>query len=363
MLTCLLYLGLALTVTLLTNFIQVKKMGKVYYLFPILLYAVFVGTRYDTGTDWLNYKEIYEYILNNKTFSVEFVYFGINYSLKYIGVHYIYIFSLFAFLQIFLTYTGFYQNKIQSALSVGILLYFMGGPFISSMNIMRQALVFCIFFNLIPIIEERRFYLYLVIILLMTGIHTASIILLPFYLLGNRKVSISYRKITVLIFIITMLVGETIFVFLGDAFFSLIKLDQFARYSQNFLENKFEYGLGIWIMKFIDLGIIWFSENLKSLKNKNIVIIYWLFVIGTIINNMAVGNQLVIRLAYCFISFRYVLLAVMIHVMFRGNKSSYSLSKCFAYGSMGLMISVFVVSVIKNSNGVNPYNSFFQFWV
>lgn len=363
MISCLIYLAIGLSISILTNIISYNHGKRWLLIFPIIIYTVAVGCRSETGTDWPVYKEIYEGILSNNIFSTEYLYQGINYSFAYLGFNYIWLFLIFAFLQILLIYTGIFHNKIQSSITLIILLYFLCGPFFSSMNIMRQSLAFCIFFNSIPLITKKRFKSYLAVIILMTGIHTSSIILLPFYILGKSSVKINYQVQIIILFFISLFVGTYIFESLGEYFFSIIKLEQFARYAINFEDNNFEYGIGVWVFKFIDLGIIWYSYKLKSVHNSNVNVIYWIFVVGVIISNIAISNQLIIRLSYCLISFRFVLLAIITKILLQESRKGLTIFRAYLFSSWSLIFLAFFSSILKNNNGIYPYKSLFESWL
>lgn len=363
MISCLIYLAIGLSISIITNLISYNHGQRWLLIFPILIYTIAVGCRIETGTDWPVYKNIYEGILTNDIFSTEYLYQCINYLFAYLGLNYIWLFIIFAFLQILLIYTGIFNNKIQSSVTLVILLYFLCGPFFSSMNIMRQSLAFCIFFNSIPLITKKKIKSYLVIIILMIGIHTSSIILLPLYFLGKSGIKINHQIQIIILCVVSLFVGTYIFQRLGEIFFSIVKLDQFARYAIGFEDNNFEFGIGVWIFKFIDLGIIWYSYKLKSEQNSNIIVIYWIFIIGVLISNIAIGNQLIIRLSYCLISFRFILLAIITKIFLQSACKKLTIFKAYLFSSWTLIFLAFFSSILKNNNGIYPYKSLFESWL
>lgn len=364
MTSVILYILISLSITLISYIIHRYKFPKVYYLFPITLYTLAIGTRFETGMDWKEYRDIYIQFNDNFNFyGIEYIYYGINYILSSAGVHYIFLFITTAFFQIFFIFKGLFLNKIDKPLPYIIFFYFFAGIFLSSLNIMRQALSFAIILCAIPNISTRRIWKYSFYTVIATLIHSSSVIFLPLYFLNRFKI-IAHRNLILIIFLSSLIFGNYLFKYIADQFFEFINFYQFARYSENFEDNSFKYGIGLWIMKIVDVGLIVFGSRLNKYHNNNITIMYYIFVIGTIINNLSLGNQLIIRLSFCLISFRFILLALLLNLQIinKNFKASISSFQIYVYSTTIYFCMSFVSSIIKNQNGVLPYTSFFEQW-
>ena len=120
----------------------------------IIVYSIIIGTRYEVGTDWNNYKD---YFFNCDFYFTreprEPVFYFLNKIVSYVfGTNYILFFSLIAFLQISLVLKAL--RRFDNLFPLAILLFFLIGPFLAFQNVMRQSLAFCLFFYAIKYIEQ-----------------------------------------------------------------------------------------------------------------------------------------------------------------------------------------------------------------
>ena len=220
-------------VTLIGN----KKWAGLVLMIILLFFSMFRGD--DVGTDTRNYMDIYDRISNlflydaNYTFEggrTELLYYYLcsfiylnNLSPRII----IYVFSLITF--VFL-YFGCKKNKIN--ISLFFLFYVLTTSYIISFNVARQFAAISICFYATSFLTENNWkkYLFVVIVLLASLIHTSSILFIV--LLISDWIKINRLKVGLFIYLFSLL---AIVLPLTDLAFSL-----FAKF--NILERYDQYG-------------------------------------------------------------------------------------------------------------------------
>ena len=167
----------------------------------------------------------------------------------------------------------------------GVLLYFLIGPFFSSLNLVRQSLAFFVFLYALRYIESRDWKRYAVMMILAFGFHTSSLVLVPLYFVNRIDDSFLNKRILLLgLFALTVLFGSTLMERLGNLFFEMVDAWQYQRYASGFLENSFSYGLGFIGIKLIDLIMICYAAKLNRVfKNEGFTVIWWIYYIGVLI--------------------------------------------------------------------------------
>lgn len=207
------------------------------------LITLFLALRYNWGNDYLNYLRMFE-SFSNSSVSI-FDYDGIL-SLRERGeVGWTFInllcrpigfFGMVAILTLFeccviYRFIKYNVNKDDYWFAIFIFL-FCADYFMIGASMMRQWLAICIFILAIPNITERRPIRYILLILIMSSIHTSALILLPLYLLTyiqNIKLNnVAFVIILVFVYIIWVFVGP--FIFRGALSF-LFTYDEFGEYS------------------------------------------------------------------------------------------------------------------------------------
>lgn len=123
---------------------------------------------------------------------------------------------------IFLTF----YNHVRH-IELAVFLFITSGCYLVTMNGIRQYIVAAIMFAAFPWIEERKWYLYIPLALLMSTIHQSCIIFIPIYFVVNQK---AWGKITYTI----LLVGIGLFVtypITGPIIAELLQESQYSEYS------------------------------------------------------------------------------------------------------------------------------------
>lgn len=356
LLTYIVYTLLALVVCAITYYIR-RHSNVNYYvlLIPSFFYALLVGFRYETGADWGTYKEYYMSVLSGSNLDLEFGYAFLNEIIAFFSLNYQSFFIVVAFIQIGLVYIFFEQHR--NILFWGILLFFIAGPFLSSLNVIRQSIAFFVFLFSLQFIIKKDWRRYLVSIFVAFSFHSSSIILLPLYLVNRINSKFLDRRFFLLaIWILSILFGETLMEKFSTMFFQLIDAPQYARYATSFLENTFSYGLGFWCVKIIDLAMIFYASKLnRAFYKEGFSVIWWIYYIGVLIFNMGMANQLTIRLSYCMTSLRFVILSFLCYYTFAIVKCKTKLITMITICILMFCVLSYYSSIAQGHNGSSPF--------
>lgn len=324
-------------------------------LIPSFCYAFLVGMRYDVGADWFSYHDYYIYVLAGGDLDLEFAYVFLNKTVAFFGLNYQAFFIVVALLEILLLYK--FLERRRRICFFGVLLYFLIGPFFSSLNLVRQSLAFFVFLYALRYIESRDWKRYAVMMILAFGFHTSSLVLVPLYFVNRIDDSFLNKRILLLgLFALTVLFGSTLMERLGNLFFEMVDAWQYQRYASGFLENSFSFGLGFIGIKLIDLIMICYAAKLNRVfKNEGFTVIWWIYYIGVLIFNMGMANQLTIRMSYCMTSLRFVLLSYLCCYAFLIVKCKTKLVTVVTVCILLFSVMTFYGAIAQGHNGCSPF--------
>ena len=324
-------------------------------LIPSLCYALLVGMRYDTGADWFSYHDYYLDFLAGRNVDLEFAYVYLNKAVAFWGLKYQMFFIIVALIQIGLLYK-FLENR-RGIWFWGVLLYFLIGPFFSSLNLVRQSLAFFVFLYSLRYIENREGKKYVVAMVLAFGFHTSSLVLAPLYFVNRiDDKHLEKRSLLLGLFALTILLGTTLMEQLGNFFFEVVDAWQYQRYASGFLDNSFSYGLGFVGIKLIDAIMICYAVKLnRTFKKEGFAVIWWIYYIGVLIFNMGMANQLTIRMSYCMTSLRFVILSYLCCYVFSMVKCKTKLVSIVTICILIFCVMTFYGSIAQGHNGCSPF--------
>ena len=160
---------------------------KSYYLIPIFVFCFFAAVRFRVGTDCESYKFIfYELGQFGTSLRAPDIELGFKYIAKFVysitATHYLFLFIL-AFLQISFLYYA--QRKSTYSLKFFGLVLILCGTYLSLMNGIRQNIVACIFVAIIPLIlDKKKWIFYIFAVYLASLMHKSAYILYPIGILA-----------------------------------------------------------------------------------------------------------------------------------------------------------------------------------
>lgn len=117
--------------------------------------------------------------------------------------------------------------KYSDLFEMAIFLFITSGCFVVTMNGVRQYLASAIMFFAFPLIEKRKWYIYIPLVLIVSTIHTTALIFIPLYFIVGEK---AWGRITWLI----LGVGAFLYVsypVTGPMLASVLNESQYSEYS------------------------------------------------------------------------------------------------------------------------------------
>ncbi|MCI3936494.1 EpsG family protein [Chryseobacterium aahli] len=270
--------------------IERRSFWNIEIIFPLIVFAVVMGMRYDVGTDYFSY--LYNYL--DKTYSGKGeILFNLFSDVGwYLNLHYTVFFAAIAFTQILFFFLAFKDERYLFPFLIFFL--FTNGNFLFLMNVLRQALAMCIWLYAIRFIDIKKKYVYFLICVALFMIHRSSIILFIFYpILTNNKDYFESVKLQLILFFsafIFKLLFSSIIIQLDpiiNFYTSLLGDGLYDSYSVSSLVSGIVESEGSGIAKYfkilLNLIIILYSTNLKKYYNSNrFIIIYFFFFLGVI---------------------------------------------------------------------------------
>lgn len=295
-------------------------------LIPMLLFAVVFGMRWNVGFDHIPY--LFAYIYDD-TERFEWGYRTITKLFQKANIHYVFYFSLWAFVQIYFFFRGF---KDEYYLFPFLTLFIFTQSEVSFwMNGIRQAIAMCIILYSVTFIDKREPIYYALFAVLAVLFHRSSIvfviILYPILFRGKcffKNVIVQY-------------------VLLALAFVGHFSFSSFFAYAEDWLAifnsmisyagASADYNLGslegfdsesrvgfVYIVRLIEvILIIWYSPKLQAFYNsRRFNILYNLFFAGVLLAYLAPGNiDNIDRLFRYLYIYRPIMLAYFAHYLFK----------------------------------------------
>lgn len=149
---------------------------------PLLLV---MGLRYNIGTDYRNYEDIFtlSVFYKKNIYGMEWAYYYLNRIAGSISDNPQIIFFIVACIIIFFFYKGIEKND--GSMYYGVLAFIGMGYFFYAMNIQRQYMAIMIMLYGFYFLEKKNFKLFLICVVGAAGFHTSVIIWIPVYFAVN----------------------------------------------------------------------------------------------------------------------------------------------------------------------------------
>lgn len=290
----------------------------------ILVFAIVAGLRYNVGVDHLMYLQFYEDMAKQGWITRETLESGFLFIMKVftgLNLHFFFFFAFLAAVQLFFIYYAFRYKKY---LLPYIGLFIMLGPFfLTWMNGIRQCIVMCFFIFSIEFIQQRKFFHYIISIILASFIHKSAYMLIPIYFLLWKPSYIGENKyLSIGILFCAIVVGQTpTWLNISSHITSLLQLMGYNFYADN-LQTIAEEGNKIRAWGPSRLGdlaitifIFWLYPKMKTFYNQDKILPYYfiLFFIGSCLYNLfANTSHIFIRPIEYFTIFKLPLTAYML---------------------------------------------------
>lgn len=261
----------------------------------ILTFITFmIGLRYGVGIDYFNYQVAFD--MRYDAFSYEPIYSFLMYFIKTKFDKFYYLTFIMILLTNIFIYLGLKKRNINGNYFLLSIFIYSSNMALVFFNLMRQGVAVAIFFYASKFIEERNFKKYLLYIFIGAGFHSSILILLPLYFVKNLNISkYKYLLLIVIGYIFTYTkIAQTILNFVA------YKIPMFSKYyNHSYIFNKDIKILSLGVL----LNIIFVLILLNFSKGKKYTIDVSYYLIGTIINILAISSFLFDRIGIYFFVF------------------------------------------------------------
>ena len=279
-------------------------------IFDFILLTIMIcysGLRYEVGTDYNLYKNIFNYTINGVAGSaINRTGMGFAYFMYFIGGILKLKWEVFIFICSLLTITFFYIffKKYSTKPGLAILCYVSLGFYTSSFNAFRQHLSLALVLLAYMLLKNKKNLLAILVSVISIMIHTSSIFPIALYLFfeKTKKIKVNLKVILLFSFILYIIFD---FIFIKI-------LSMFDNYSL-YIDYEAVSGLGSYlnVLTYLFIAIFLINPNKEELckinaNNKKIIS---LFFIGIGIMILQLKNWLFVRLSIDFIIFLPVLLS------------------------------------------------------
>lgn len=341
-------------------------------LFPLALFAIIFGMRYDVGVDHLVYLRGYiEKIQVGKNEPLFFLLSELGWRLNW---HYVVYFSIIALLQVTFYFYAFKDERYLYPMLVFFL--FTNEEWLNWMNVIRQALAMCIWIFSIKNIENKKFWKYLIWCVVATLIHKSAIVLIVFYpILRNGRDYFKSVPFQLLLVAAAFVLKGTFTVLLShiepiiNTYTNILGEDLYSRsYDMEALINSFKESDGtglVYIFRILlNILIILYSKKLKSFYNsKRFNIIYFFFFVGLLTLYMfPVGYISLTRPFRYFYIFQSIMYAYFLYYLFKTKLKDSQRGTFHAlmyYGLIFIFISIFYLSIITSNEDSSFWYQFY----
>ncbi len=267
-----------------TYFVWLSEKGKGTYERHFFLCIAFLivflpsALRYDIGTDYINYLEIYNEKLFVGAKNEEYAFYLINSFLYNLDAHFQWMFSIFSFIFIYVAFKSYPKKNAW-------LLHFLFFSilYFTSFNIIRQTAALSICMLAVFVFFEKRYIYFFVLSIIASTFHKSALFIMIVGLLSLIPLG-SYVKTRILpyiflcILLLILFFKEYAYLFIEV----IINLFGFVKYI-NYFNDEINYasrisgtGLGIYINIIFAIYLI-LNTRQFILVNKN----YWLLIIMT----------------------------------------------------------------------------------
>ena len=299
----------------------------------IILFACVAGARYHTGYDHAAY--LNRYIMYGTygyfTRSMECGFDFITIAFVKLGIHYFFYFALWAALQIGLIYYALRKHK-HLLPWVGALLM-TGYYFLMMMNSIRQSVVMAMLMASMPLIENRKFFKFLIVTAMGCLIHQSAILLLLVYFIPKRPRFMDNLKVALPLFLLFVALGcFPYWMKLLDGVASCassISYDRYSRQIELILNGGFRsthWGPSriMWIINVIVM-IVMGRAVCKFYKSDSLIVRSFTFCyVGYCLSNLFINTSpFMLRPFEYLTSFSLIVIASEIHYLYKSRKYVY----------------------------------------
>lgn len=273
---------------------RIRKVFQILLILTVIYFSAFrdgLGQDYDGYFDLLKYGELTEYSIKEPGFSL----FSNIVFFTYLSP--IFFFLVMSTVTNYLFLKSFYRYRNTFII---VFIYLTGSIFyFNTFNLVRQMFAVSIFMYSVRFIEDRKFFYYLICILIATTLHTSALFLLPVYFFIHKVFS---KNWLLFIVFLSFLIGQVIKLNLTNF------LGQFLSVYYWYFEGDevvVDSGYLTLFFNVILICLIFYRKKNNEIKYN---ISFNLFFIGVILYNLIPSFYFLFRFATYFIMFAPIVL-------------------------------------------------------
>lgn len=345
-------------------------MAKLWGWMPIVLFTLVFGLRYGVGVDYNNYVEIYEETASyNSFFSMweneryEAGFIILLYVCHLVHAPVFVLFSIIAFIQIFLLYKAFKDEG-----DILVFLYatfiFTGFCMFSFMNIMRHEIAFCIFMYSLRYIRDNKPAKYWLCCLFAFAFHRSAILLFPLYFIWRRRKGIFnswYIELAAVLgcFLVSFVLSWQNLLHYFDTIVTLLGYENYLEIAEDMTVNS-KLGITRLLNLFVTCIIILNSKWIKSYYNSALFnILYDLYIVGVCLGYIFMGSMMFQRIILYASHTHFIVLAYALCYFYKTREKNSA--QMLRYAVLALFIVVSYSSFIFHvKDNTGAYVSYFQ---
>ena len=337
---------------------------------PVILFTLVFGLRYGVGVDYSNYLRIYEYtegynsladMLENERYEPGFIL--LLYVCHYLQAPVYVLFSIIAFIQIFLLYKAFKnENGILPYIYATLIL--TGFCMYSFMNILRHEVAFCIFLFSLQYIRDNKPIKYWICCLLALSFHHSALLIFPLYFIWIKRKSILNKPYIELIAVLVCFAMSFVtkwqnMLHYFDNLIIMFGYEDYLDIADDMVVNS-KIGITRLLNLAVNCLIIINSKKIKEYFNSDLLnILYDLYVVGVCLGYIFLGSMMFGRIIIYFNHTQFIILAYTLCYLHQTRKQD--AMQLTRYVVIVLFVFISYSSFIYNcKKNTGAYVSYFQ---
>ena len=338
----------------------------------IVIFAAVAGARYHTGFDHAMYLEQYQCYGNYGFFTRDFewLFSWVTTAFSRCGIHFFFYFAFWAALQMGLLLYGVKDQKfLMPWLALVLVLNYY---FLSMMNSMRQMTVACMFVAMVPLVRDGKWWRYIILCLLGSGIHQSALLLLAMPVFRRLNLLKPGRlKVLLPVFACCVVAGVypiwLTWIFSGiTRFFAMFNLDRYELVAQDILAGNFRataWGISHVSTLLLTTAVFCMAPALGKFYKDNFLLkfSFTCYFVGQCLVNLFINTSAFFLRPFEYMTFMgLIVIAYVMHMLYAQRR--WWLLAAF----MALCLSYIYVEIVKTAflpqlvNQVVLYHFFFQ---
>jgi hypothetical protein len=336
-------------------------------LVSVLFYALVFGLRYKVGIDYEAYQDYYDsfnFRLTASEVPYEIGFYWLIFFLKSLELPAFSLFVVTCAMQ--MGFMAVWLRRYSFVAPWFFFFFFTNLFLLESLNGIRQALAFSILLNALPVLFERRFFLYVGIVFLASLFHASALVFFPLYFFANKNL-FPKASVQVGLLLLAYVTAPIVKDFLIDVLPFLATISGYEHYSELqddlFFGGDSGFGLGNAFAFFVNLTVISFSKRLRErYSGRGFDCYYNLFFIGSLLSpSVYLAKYLLLaRLLWYFTGLKFVILAFLCAYLFSIKSKGMKKGAIIGLVLMTLYYIWFMLAISNGAGASAPYVFVFE---